>query len=72
MKDSIKAGVNNPKTTLAGVLAFVVAAAECAQAQFDGDPATVAQWGVAISAALVAFALWQARDSDVSSEQAGA
>lgn len=60
------------KTTLAGIGAALVAIGAALEAQFDGDPATAADWGIVITAIIAAVGLWLARDNDVSSERAGA
>jgi hypothetical protein len=60
------------KTSAAGIAAIVVAIASCVQAQFDGDPATVPSYEVAIAAIITGLGLIFARDNGVSSESAGA
>lgn len=60
------------KTTTAGIASIVVAIASCVQAHFDGDPATVPNWEVAVAALVAGLGLIFARDNGVSSEQAGA
>ncbi len=68
----MKSAIQSPKTTAAGVLAALVALATAALHQFDGDPTTPAEWGVAVSAVVMAVGLILSRDNDVSSETAGA
>jgi hydrogenase/urease accessory protein HupE len=60
------------KTSAAGIAAIVVAIASCVQAAFDGDPATVPSYEVAIAAVITGLGLLFARDNAVSSESAGA
>jgi hypothetical protein len=60
------------KTSAAGIAAIVVAIASCVQAHFDGDPATVPSYEVAIAAIITGLGLIFARDNGVSSESAGA
>lgn len=60
------------KQTTAGAIALLVAAlAHAAHAMLDNDPTTVVQWEALGGAFAVAFALWKARDHDVSSKDAG-
>ena len=60
------------KTTTAGIASIVVAVASCVQAHFDGDPATVPNWEVAVAAIMAGIGLMFARDNGISSERAGA
>ena len=60
------------KTTVAGVATIVTTVAAAVAAYFDGDPATVVNWEVTITAVLVGLGLASARDDKVSSEEAGA
>lgn len=60
------------KTTLAGIGAVLVAVGTVLKAYFDGDPATVADFGVAGAAVVAGIGLIFGRDNDVSSETAGA
>ena len=60
------------KTSAAGIAGIIIAIASCVQAQFDGDPATVPNYEVALAAVITSLGLIFARDNDVSSEQAGA
>lgn len=60
------------KTTLAGIGTILVPLGAALTAQFDGDPNTVANWGLVVTVAIGAIGLMLARDNDVSSEQAGA
>ncbi len=64
--------MNSKKTTAAGVLAALSALFQALSAQFDSDPTTIPQWGVAVTAIMFAVGLIFARDNDVSSESAGA
>lgn len=60
------------KTTVAGVAAMIASAATAIAAEFDGDPATTAEWSVVITAFIAGIGLLFARDNAVSSEEAGA
>lgn len=60
------------KTTLAGILTIISAIATPVKALLDSDPATVADWGLAIPVVMGAIGLIFARDNNVTSEQAGA
>lgn len=60
------------KTTTAGVGAILIAIGSAMSAQFDSDPATVADWGAVIAAVIAGIGLIFARDNKVTSEQAGA
>jgi hypothetical protein len=60
------------KTTVAGIAAIVASVAAAIVAEFDGDPATTAEWGVVITAFIAGIGLLFARDNAVSSEEAGA
>lgn len=60
------------KTTAAGVAALIAVIATAITAQFDGDPATIAEWGGVITAVFVALGFAASRDNDKSSEEVGA
>jgi len=60
------------KTTLAGFGVLLSALGAALQAQFDGDPATVPDWAVVVTALFAAVGLLVARDNDKSSERVGA
>ena len=60
------------KTTLAGLGVLFSALGAALQAQFDGDPATVPDWAVVVTALFAAVGLLVARDNDKSSERVGA
>ncbi len=60
------------KTSAAGIAGIVGMLAQALAAQFDADPATVANWGIVIPATITALGLMFARDNNVTSEQAGA
>ena len=60
------------KTTLAGIAGVVAAIASAVQAQFDGNPATVPDWGLVGALLATGIGLLLARDNDKTSEQAGA
>ena len=73
MKPSaIAAGLKSPKTTAGAILAFLSFALLQAQAQWDGDPETVAQWALLIPAALAVGAFFFARDANKTSAESGA
>lgn len=59
------------KTTAAGLAGVVGIVAMALQAHFDGDPATVAEWGIVIPTVISQIGLLFARDNDKSSEQVG-
>lgn len=59
------------KTTTAGVAAIAIAILSVVQAQFDGDPATVPNYEIAIAAVMSGLVGLFARDNNVTSEQAG-
>ena len=59
------------KTTLAGLGVLLSALGAALQAQFDGDPATVPDWAVVVTALFAAVGLLLARDNDKSSERVG-
>ena len=60
------------QTTISGIAAAVTAVASAVQHQFDGNPSTEPQWGLAIAAVIGAIGLIRARDNTVTSEQAKA
>lgn len=60
------------KTTLAGIMGFIVAAWGQLQLLIDDLPNTTPDWGVIVAAFILMIGLFTARDSDVSSEDAGA
>jgi len=60
------------RTTTAGIGAILIAVGSALGAQFDNDPATVADWGAVIAAVIAGIGLLFARDNKVTSEQAGA
>jgi len=60
------------KTSAAGIGAILIAVGSAVSAQFDSDPATVADWGAVVAAILAGIGLLFARDNKVTSEQAGA
>jgi hypothetical protein len=60
------------KTTVAGIAGIVIAIASCVQSLFDGDPATVPNYEIALAAVITGLGLIFARDNNVSSEAAGA
>lgn len=63
--------MNSWKTTTCGVLAIVIAVASALKAMWDGDPATVADWGVVGASVLAGIGLFASRDNDKSSEDVG-
>ena len=60
------------KTTSAAVLAVVIAICVALKAMWDGDAATVADWGYVATAIVTAIGLFFARDNSVTSKDAGA
>lgn len=60
------------RTTTAGIGAILIAVGSALGAQFDNDPATVADWGAVIAAVIAGVGLLFARDNKVTSEQAQA
>jgi len=60
------------KTTVAGIAGVIAAIASAVQAQLDGNPATVPDWGVVIALLASGLGLLLARDNDKTSEQVGA
>lgn len=62
----------NWKTTVAGLGAIMVAVGVAMQAHFDGNPETIVQWEILITAVFAGVGLLFARDGDKSSESVGA
>lgn len=62
------AGAKSWKTTAAAMGAAVSALGAAVNAEFDGDPETVANWMLAVSVSITAFGLLCARDADKSTE----
>ena len=60
------------KTTAAGWATFIAALATQLNVEWDGDPLTVANWGIVVAALFLALGLTAARDNGVTSKQAGA
>lgn len=60
------------RTTVAGIAAIVTAVASAIAALLDNDPTTVPEWGAVAAAVMAGVGLLNARDNNVSSEQAGA
>lgn len=60
------------KTTWAGILQFLAIVATQIGFLFDGIATTNPDWGLLVASAITLIGLLTARDSDVSSEQAGA
>ena len=56
------------KTTVMGVLGFVVALLTAIMAQIDGDPSTTANWSAVMALLFTMLGLSQARDADKKSE----
>ena len=63
------AGMKNWKTTAAAIGAAVAAIGTAVNAEFDGDPSTVANWMEVITVAIFAAGLLFARDADKSTEE---
>lgn len=55
--------MNNRNTTMAGIGAIIVAIGSTLTAMFDGDPATVADFGSAIAAVIAGIGLILAKDA---------
>lgn len=55
--------MNNRNTTMAGIGAIIVAIGSVLTAMFDGDPATVADFGSAIAAVIAGVGLILAKDA---------
>ena len=60
------------KTTIAAILAAVIAILSVVVAIVDGDPSTVPNWAAAGTAIAAAVGLLFARDNDKTSEDVGA
>lgn len=60
------------ETSIAGVLAFIVALSGSLLAYFDADPETNADWNEVVVAASVMIGLLRARDNNKTSESVGA
>ena len=58
------------RTTLAGVIQFVVLTGAQFQALLDSDPTTIPQWGIITASLLTLIGLGAARDNTVTSEEA--
>jgi len=56
------------RTTLAGIGALLITTGNALVGQFDDDPSTIADWGLVIAAAAVAWGFIKARDDNVTSE----
>ena len=57
--------MNNRNTTIAGIGAICVAIGSVLTAMFDGDPATVADFGSAIAAVIAGVGLILAKDAKI-------
>jgi hypothetical protein len=55
--------MNNRNTTMAGIGAIIVAIGSVLTAMFDGDPATVADFGSAVAAVIAGIGLILAKDA---------
>lgn len=51
---------------------MLTAVGNALKAQFDNDPATVADWGLVVALVIAAVGLLRARDNNKSSEEVGA
>lgn len=60
------------QTSALGLGTFLTLLGTNLQFQFDTDPSTVADWGVVVAGLFIFIGLLRARDSGVSSEEAGA
>lgn len=60
------------KTTLAGIMQFLILVWNQVQLLWDDDLATNPDWGMLFSSLIILIGLLTARDSNVSSEAAGA
>ena len=73
MTDTVKS--NSPKTTGGAIVVLLMAIIAIVKPFVDGDPTTSLTPDLvmaAVGAGGTAFALWKARDHDVTSEAAGA
>lgn len=59
------------KTTVCGILGFIVAGGTAAVALLDSDPATIPQWELVVATFMAMVGLFAARDSDKSSQDHG-
>lgn len=60
------------QTSALGLGTFLTLLGTNLTAQFDADPSTMADWGIVVAGAFMFVGLLRARDSGVSSEDAGA
>lgn len=60
------------QTSALGAGTFLTLLGTNLTAQFDADPATVADWGIVVAGLFMFLGLLKARDNNVSSEEAGA
>lgn len=60
------------QTSALGLGTFLTLLGTNLQAQFDTDPATIADWGIVVAGFFMFLGLLKARDNGVSSETAGA
>jgi hypothetical protein len=63
--------MKSTKTTVAGMIAIVIAILVAVSAMIDDNPATVADWGAVGTSISVGVGLLLARDNDKSSEDVG-
>lgn len=64
-------GMSSWKTTLLGIISQLPVLGAQVKTLLDDDPSTNPDWAIIMGSLAIVFALFKARDHDVSSEQAG-